>query len=93
MKIKSPLSKGSTVPSDLVKEYLSSSNAKKVSLDPQDTAEANLLDVILTVYVFLIEIDASVKSTLETLVFGSSVYKVLSDDVCKFVVNILKSST
>ena len=93
MKIKSPLSNASVWPSDLIKEYLSSSNAKKVSLDPQETAEANLLPVILTVNVFLIDIDASVKSTLEILVLGRTVYKVLSDDVWRSVCNILRSST
>ena len=48
MKIKSPSLNASVWPSDLIKEYLSSSNAKKVSLDPQETAEDNLLPDILT---------------------------------------------
>ena len=78
MKIKSPSSNASVCPSDLIKVYLSSSNPKKLSLEPQETGVANLLPEIFTVYVFLIEIDASVKSTFEILVFGSLVYKLLS---------------
>ena len=54
-----------------MREYLSSSNAKKLSLAPQETAEDNLLLVILTVKDFLIESDALVKSTSATLVVGS----------------------
>ena len=61
------------LPSDLIKEYLSSSNAKKDSLDPQETSLANLLLVILTVKDFLIERDAAFKSTSAIWFLGSIV--------------------
>ena len=60
MKRTSPELNDSVCPSDLIKEYLSSSNAKKVSLDPAETASDKVPLVILTVYVFLIAIAASV---------------------------------
>ena len=60
-------------PSVLIRAYLSSSNAVKVSLSPPVTTEDSVLLAILTVNSFLILILADVKSTLETLAFGSLV--------------------
>ena len=62
----------SVVPSDLIKEYLSSSNAKNVSLVPAVgvVEESSCPLVILTVKVFLIVNVASVKSTSEIEVLG-----------------------
>jgi CRISPR/Cas system CMR-associated protein Cmr3 (group 5 of RAMP superfamily) len=48
---------------------------------------------MLTVKDFLIDKTAFVKSTEEILFFGSFVYKVLSDEDSKLVVNTLRSVT
>ena len=83
----------STVPSDLIKEYLSTSNAEKVSFVPAVTFADSWFPEILTVNVFLIfNIEFEI-STLETLIFGSFVYKVLSSDDSKLVLITFKSVT
>ena len=83
----------SVVPSDLIKEYLSSSNAKNVSLVPAVgvVEESSCPLVILTVKVFLIVNVASVKSTSEIEVLGKWVYNVLSREPARSVVNKVKS--
>ena len=70
---KSLASKGSIFPSDLIKEYLSSSKDKKLSLAPQETEDSNLLLEILTVNIFLIEREALSKLTSAILILGSTV--------------------
>ena len=67
--------KTSVVPSDLTKEYLSSSNGKNTSSDPAVGLVAPVIsfDAILTVKDFLIVKDALVKSTSETFGLGSTV--------------------
>ena len=82
----------SVAPSVLCKEYLSSSNGKYDSLSPAFT-KLVLLDDMLTLYVFLIVIDAFVKSTSDMYWLGSSVNKLLSDELCNSVVKTLKSVT
>ena len=80
-------------PSDLINEYLSSSKGKNVSFVPATTAAESWFDAMLTVKDFLIDKTAFVKSTEEILFFGSFVYKVLSDEDSKLVVNTLRSVT
>ena len=80
----------SVCPSEVTNAYLSSSKGKKVSFAPAVTVVVWLLE-ILTVKTVLIPRTAFVKSTFEILTFGSLVYKVLSVDVSRFVVKILKS--
>ena len=80
-------------PSVLIRAYLSSSNAVKVSLSPPVTTEDSVLLAILTVNSFLILILADVKSTLETFALGSAVYSVLSEDATRFVPRSVKSCT
>ena len=75
---------GSVVPSDLVNEYLSSSNGKNVSFSPAVgmVPPSIWLFAILTVNTFLIVIDAFVKSTVAILCFGKNVNSLSSLDVC-----------
>ena len=84
--------RSSVPPSDLIKVYLSSSKGKNVSFVPATTGVESCPDVILTVKVFLMLKEASVRSTVAILFFGSLVYNVLSEDDDSFVVKILKST-
>ena len=85
----------SVLPSDLIKVYLSTSNGKNVSLVPAVGLEEVVicLSVISTLKVFLIVIEALVKSTSDTLGLGSTVYKVLSEDLPKSLLSNFRSVT
>ena len=64
----------SVLPSDLITAYLSSSKGKNVSFLPASKVPVNSpLEIFKPVKVFLILIDASVKSTLEISSFGKRV--------------------
>ena len=83
----------SVVPSDLKTAYLSASNGKKVSFSPASKVVAILLFAMVLVNTFLMEIEASVKSTLDIFSFGNTVYNLFSELGSKLVVIILKSET
>ena len=83
----------SASPSDLINEYLSTSNAAKVSLSPATIFADNWFPEILTVKDFLIVRVPAERSTEEILFLGSFVYKVLSFEDSKAVLITLKSVT
>ena len=85
--------KTSVVPSDLINEYLSSSNGKKVSLVPAITFVDSWLLVIDIVSDFLTVMNESSKDTAETCCFGKTVYSVLSLDDSNLVSRIFRSVT
>ena len=85
--------RSSVVPSALIKEYLSSSNGKNVSLAPAVTTEVRefVAWAIVTSKDFLIVIVAEVKSKSAINFLGAVVYNVLSVEVVYSDLSIFKS--
>ena len=83
----------SVVPSDLIREYRSSSNGKNVSFVPEVTTADNSLSAMFTVSYFLRLMNESFNAREETFSLGNAVYKVLSLDVDNLVPRTLKSVT
>ena len=74
----------SVEPSDLIREYLSSSNGKNVSLVPAVTTADNSLSVIFTVSYFLKVMKESFKETDSiwlTIVTGKHSYHSMKRDI------------